>query len=292
MEEKYMSKFIKWFVIAFCALACIIVFFASTTIVSSGHTGVEVKMGKVTGTIFGDGFHFKAPFVTKVIKMDNQIQKEAADTNAVSKDLQTVSANIAVNYHLSPESSADMYKNVGMGYVDKLLLPAVQESTKAVMAGYNAEGLITNRGKVSVEIEELIQQKTQTYGIVIDSLNIVNFDFSAEFNAAIEQKQVAEQNKLKAETEKEQKIIEAEAQAAEKTIAAQAEADAAKLKAEGEAEAIKTKADAQAEANEKIAKSLTGEVLRDKAIDKWNGAYPDVVAGEQTSMLIDISDND
>lgn len=292
MEEKYINKCIKWFVIAFCALAGIIVFFASTTIVSSGHTGVEVKMGRVTGTVFGDGFHFKAPFVTKVVKMDNQIQKEAADTNAVSKDLQTVSANIAVNYHLSPECSADMYKNVGVGYVDKLLLPAVQESTKAVMAGYNAEGLITNRGKVSVEIEELIQQKTQTYGIVIDSLNIVNFDFSAEFNAAIEQKQVAEQNKLKAETEKEQKIIEAEAQAAEKTIAAQAEADSAKLKAEGEAEAIKTKADAQAEANEKIAKSLTGAVLRDKAIDKWNGEYPDVVAGEQASMLIDISDND
>ena len=85
---------------------------------------------------------------------------------------------------------------------------------------------------MSVEIEEVIRQKTQDYGIVIDSLNIINFDFSTEFNIAIEQKQVAEQNKLKAETEKEQKIIEAEAQAAEKTIAAQAEADAAKLKAE------------------------------------------------------------
>ncbi len=157
------------------------------------------------------------------------------------------------------------------------------------MAGYNAEGLIINRGKVSVEIEELIQQKMQTYGIVIDSLNIVNFDFSSEFNAAIEQKQVAEQNKLKAETEKEQKIIEAEAQAAEKTIAAQAEADAAKLKAEGEAEAIKVKAEAQAEANEKIANSLTGAVLQDKAIEKWNGEYPSVVAGDQASMLIDIT---
>lgn len=288
--KKVVSKYIKWGILAACILTAIIVISASITIVPSGHTGVEVTMGRVTGTIFGDGLHFKAPFVTKVIKMDNQIQKEAADTNAVSKDLQTVSANIAVNYHLSSESSADMYKNVGKGYVDKLLLPAVQESTKAVMAGYNAEGLITNRGKVSVEIEELIQQKTQEYGIVIDSLNIVNFDFSAEFNAAIEQKQVAEQNKLKAETEKEQKIIEAEAQAAEKTIAAQAEADAAKVKAEGEAEAIKTKAEAQAEANEKIAKSLTPEVLRDKAIDKWSGDYPNVVAGEQSSMLIDIND--
>lgn len=287
--EKIIGKYVKWAVIALCALVVIIVFFASVTVVPSGHTGVEVTMGKVTGNVFGDGLHFKAPFVTKVIKMDNQIQKETADTNAVSKDLQTVSASIAVNYHLSSESSAEMYKSVGKGYVDKILLPAVQESTKAIMAGYNAEGLITNRGKVSVEIEELIQQKTQDYGIVIDSLNITNFDFSAEFNAAIEQKQVAEQNKLKAETEKEQKIIEAEAQAAEKTIAAQAEADAAKLKAEGEAEAIRTKAEAQAEANEKIAKSLTPEVLRDKTIDKWSGEYPDVVAGEQSSMLIDIN---
>lgn len=290
MDKKIVHKIAAWSGIAVVVLLLIITFFSSVTIVPSGHTGVVVKMGKVTGTVLSDGFHFKAPFVTQVIKMDNQIQKETADTNAVSRDLQTVSAAIAVNYHLSSETSADMYKSVGKGYVDKILLPAVQESTKAIMAQYNAEGLITNRGKVSVEIEELIQQKMQAYGIVIDSLNITNFDFSPEFNAAIEQKQVAEQNKLRAETEKEQKIIEAEAQAAEKTIAAKAEADAAKLKAEGEAEAIRTKAEAQAEANDKIAKSLTPEVLHDKAIDKWNGEYPNVVAGEQSSMLIDIND--
>lgn len=290
MDKKIRGGYVKWVVLVGSILVVIILLFASFTVVPSGHTGVEVRMGKVTGAAFSDGLHFKVPFVTSIIKMNNQIQKETADTNAVSKDLQTVSACIAVNYHLSAENSAEMYKSVGKGYVDKILLPAVQESTKAVMAQYNAEGLITNRGKVSVEIEELIQQKTQIYGIVIDSLNITNFDFSAEFNAAIEQKQVAEQNKLKAETEKEQKIIEAEAQAAEKTIAAQAEADAAKLKAEGEAEAIRTKAEAQAEANEKISKSLTTEVLRDKAIDKWSGEYPNVVAGEQSSMLIDIND--
>lgn len=290
MDKKTMRKFALLGGLAIFVLLLIITLFSSMTVVPSGHTGVIVQMGKVTGTVLSDGFHFKAPFVTQVVKMDNQIQKETADTNAVSRDLQTVSAAIAVNYHLSADTSADMYRSVGSGYVDKLLLPAIQESTKAIMAQYNAEGLITNRGKVSVEIEELIQQKMLSYGIVIDSLNIINFDFSSEFNAAIEQKQVAEQNKLKAETEKEQKIIEAEAQAAEKTIAAQAEADAAKLKAEGEAEAIRTKAEAQAEANEKIAKSLTPEVLRDKAIDKWSGEYPNVVAGEQSSMLIDIND--
>lgn len=269
----------------------IIILFSSMTTVPSGHTGVEVQLGKVTGNTYSDGFHFKAPFITKIVKMDNQVQKEEVLCNAVSMDLQTVSSSIAVNYHLSADSSSTMYKNVGEGYVDKILLPAVQESTKAAMAKYKAEGLITQRGTVAVEINELIQSKVQDYGIIIDSLNITNFEFSAEFDAAIEAKQVAEQNMLRAETEKEQKIIEAEAAASEKTIAAQAEADAAKIKAEGEAEAIKTKADAEAEANKKISASLTQEVLDNKAIEKWDGSYPNVVAGDSSNMLIDITKN-
>ena len=60
MVETSIRKFVKWLVIAICALVALIVFFASATIVPSGNTGVEVKMGKVTGTVFGDGFHFKA----------------------------------------------------------------------------------------------------------------------------------------------------------------------------------------------------------------------------------------
>lgn len=285
-----MQRIIKQSIIIAVIIIAIITLFSSMTIVPSGHTGVEVRLGKVTGNTYSDGFHFKAPFITSVVKMTNQVQKNEVSCNAVSKDLQTVSTSIAVNYHLSADSSADMYKNVGDSYLEKILLPTVQESTKAVMSNYKAEGLITQRGTVSTEIEDLIQSKVKEYGIIIDSLNITNFEFSAEFDAAIEAKQVAEQNKLKAETEKEQKIIEAEAAAREKTIAAEAEAEAARIKAEGEAAAIKTKADAEAEANKKIADSLTSDVLNNKAIEKWNGQYPNVVAGDNTEMLIDISD--
>lgn len=285
-----MQRIIKQSIIIAVIIIAIITLFSSMTIVPSGHTGVEVRLGKVTGNTYSDGFHFKAPFITTVIDMTNQVQKNEVSCNAVSKDLQTVSTSIAVNYHLSADSSTDMYKNVGDSYLEKILLPTVQESTKAVMSNYKAEGLITQRGTVSTEIEDLIQNKVKEYGIIIDSLNITNFEFSAEFDAAIEAKQVAEQNKLKAETEKEQKIIEAEAAAREKTIAAEAEAEAARIKAEGEAAAIKTKADAEAEANKKIADSLTSDVLNNKAIEKWNGQYPNVVAGDNTEMLIDISD--
>ena len=106
---------------------------------------------------------------------------------------------------------------------------------------------------------------------------IINFDFSEEFNAAIEQKQVAEQNKLRAETEKEQKVIEAQADAEQKVIAAKAEADA-----------IRQKAEAEAEANEKINASLNENVLKYQQIEKWNGEYPNVVSSD-SSILVDAS---
>ena len=102
-------------------------------------------------------------------------------------------------------------------------------------------------------------------------------DFSEEFNAAIEQKQVAEQNKLRAETEKEQKVIEAQADAEQKVIAAKAEADA-----------IRQKAEAEAEANEKINASLNENVLKYQQIEKWNGEYPNVVSSD-SSILVDAS---
>ena len=130
---------------------------------------------------------------------------------------------------------------------------------------------------VGEEIGATLAEKVQEYGILIDKFNIINFDFSEEFNAAIEQKQVAEQNKLRAETEKEQKVIEAQADAEQKVIAAKAEADA-----------IRQKAEAEAEANEKINASLNENVLKYQQIEKWNGEYPNVVSSD-SSILVDAS---
>ena len=300
MNKKTGAKaLIIFFAVIFAA---IILALNSFTVVQSGHTGVVVVLGKVTGETLADGMHFKAPFISTVVKMDNQVQKTEVETSAVSKDLQTVSASVAINYHLSAEQSAEVYKNIGMGYIDKILAPAIHESTKAVMAKYSAEELITQRGNVSIEIQTSLKEKTSDYGIMVDELNLTNFEFSAEFNAAIEAKQVAEQNKIKANTEKEQRVIEAQAAASEKTIAAnaeaeakksiaEAEAEAMKVKAEAEAEAMSVKAEAEAKANKMISESLNSDVLNNKAIEKWNGEYPEVVSGEGSDLLISIDSN-
>ena len=283
-----MEKMVKILAsIGVAVVLLIILLCASITSVPVGSTGVIIRMGSATGQTLSEGWHFKTPFVESVIDISNKVMKTDVAADSISRDLQAITSNISINYHLAAENSADIYRRVGLTYEDTLLQPAIQEAVKAVMAKYSAEELITNRSVVSSEISEEIRTKIGVYGIIIDEFNLTNFSFSDEFDAAIEAKQIAEQDKIKAATEKEKKTIEAEAAAAEKTIAAEAEAEAIKTKAEAEAEAIKTKADAQADANKKIRDSLSEEVLENKKLETWDGVLPKVSTGSGASIIVD-----
>lgn len=258
------------------AVVAALLFAASITIVPAGHTGVVVTLGKVSNNVLSEGFHFKAPFVQSVVKMSNQIQKcEIEGAESVSKDLQAISSTIVVNYKIGNSSSAEIYREIGKDYETIMLMPAIHESLKAVTAKYTAEELVTSRSQVALEIQETLEEKMKEYGILIEKFNIVNFSFSEEFSKAIEAKEVARQNLLKAKTEKEQAIVEANAQAEKKVIAAEAEA-----------KAILAKAEAQAEANETIAKSLNDNVLENNKIEKWDGKLPYATGG---AAILDVS---
>ncbi len=244
-------------------IAVLIVAAASIKIVPAGSTGVVMTMGKVNDTVMQEGLNFKIPFIQTVSVVNNKIQVVELDAPAVSKDLQTVNSVIAVNYRVGLDSSAKIYKNIGQDYQNVLLLPAVQESIKSVTAKYTAEELITMRAQVGIEIKAALEEKVNEYGIIIEKFNIVNFDFSAEFNSAIEAKQVAEQNLIKTKTEQEQAIVIAEAEAKRKLI-----------EAEAEAESVLKKANAQAEANKKLSESLNNTIVEYEKIQKWNGELP------------------
>lgn len=259
----------------------IIVFASATAIVPAGSTGVVVTFGKVSESTYSEGFHLKIPFAQTVEIVSNKIQVYETDASAVSKDLQTVNSKIAVNFRVRSDASASIYKNIGPDYQQVILMPAVQESMKAVSAQYTAEELITKRNQVGQEIKEQLEAKVSDYGIQIEKFNIVNFDFSAEFNSAIEQKQVAEQNLLKTETEQKEQLVIADADAQKKVKAATAEADA-----------IKLKADAQAEANKVIAESLSDTLLKYQMLEKWDGSVPKVTGSANPLMTFDIDSID
>ena len=262
------------------AVIALIVVVSSLAIVPAGCTGVVTTFGKVSDNILAEGLHFKIPFAQDVITVSNKIQVYEADSDAVSKDLQSVSSKIAVNYRIKNDSSASVYKNIGSDYQSVVLMPTVQESMKAVCAKYTAEQLITSRAQLGDEIKTELEKRLSDYGIQIEKFNIVNFEFSKEFNDAIEAKQVAEQNLLKTKTEQQQAIVVAEAEAKKKVIAADAEATS-----------IKTKATAQAEANKTLTASLSNNLIKYQTIEKWDGILPKVASDANPLVSMNLDDS-
>lgn len=283
-------KFGRAILAGIVAIGSCVTLWSSTTKVNTGCTGVKVYFGSVQNETLTSGLHLKTPFVCRVVDVNNKIQKVEVEADSTSKDLQSVNSTLAINYRLSSEASARMYRDVGLKYEDTILHPAIEESAKSVMAKYRAEELIQKRSEVSSAIRDEISSKVGEYGLVIDEFNITNFCFSSAFDEAIEQKLVAEQNKIKAATENEQRVAAAQADAAEAKARAEGEAESQRIKAEGEALAIKAKADAQAEANRVINESITNELIDYNRIQKWNGQLPDVMAGSEGNVIVKATD--
>lgn len=254
MTKKVKTIVIIVAVIAFVALVAL----NSFTIVDAGHTGVVVTLGKVNEGVLQEGMHFKAPFVQQVVKIDNRIVKLEVDTEAFSKDLQTVETTLAINYRVDTSKSYSIYKNIGANYEEVLVAPAVNEVLKAITAQYTAEESVTNRSLISDGLISGLNEKLNNIGLYITDVNIINFDFSEAFITAIEEKQVAQQQLLKAETEKQTAITNAEA----------------------EAETTRIKAEAEADANNKIRASLDDNVIRSKFYDKWDGKLPEAMGSD------------
>ncbi len=245
-------------------------------VIPAGHTGVALTFGKVEDTVLQEGLHFKVPFVQKIVVVDNRIVKLDVNTEAFSKDLQTITTVVAVNYHVGKENSQTLYKNVGMGFEEVLITPAVNEVLKAVTAKYTAVELVSSRAEVSMLLDDGLNEKMNAYGIFINELNIINWDFSEEYINAVEAKQVAEQNLIKTRTEQEQALVIANTEAEKRVIAAEAQANE-----------IKVLAEANAESNRILTESISELLIKYQTVAKWDGKLPTVMAGSD-NLLIDI----
>lgn len=242
------------------ALLVLLLFFSSVTTVESGYRGVLLQLGAVKPTILTEGFHFKVPFIQSVQPMEVRVQKEESSQSAASKDLQIVTTKVAVNYSVDPMAVNKLYQEIGLDYRSRIVDPAIAESLKAVTAQYTAEELISKRPAVSEQVKEMLAKKLTKYYMKLEDINIKEFAFSEEFNKAIEAKQTAEQNALKANRDLERVKIEAEQQITQ----ASAEAKSLKLKKQ--------------EVTPELVQLKQIEV-QEKALEKWDGHLPTVTGG-------------
>ncbi|MFC2035938.1 prohibitin family protein [Chloroflexota bacterium] len=234
------------------------------TTVPAGSRGVVIRFSAITGTILTEGLRTKLPFVDSVVIMSVQTQKYEANSSAVTNDLQDVSTTIALNWHLDPAMADEVYRTLGLDYIERIASPAIQETIKQVTAKYNAEDLILNRDVVKAAITDGLTTRLFDRGIVTETVSITNFQFSSTFTAAIEAKVAAEQAVLEATNKLER--VKVEAQQAE--AQAKGEADARIAEAIGEAEYIRVITEAQVAANENISITLTPEVLQYILLDR------------------------
>jgi regulator of protease activity HflC (stomatin/prohibitin superfamily) len=228
---------------------------AMVTIVPAGHRAVLLRFGAVQGQL-DEGIHLIVPGMDSVVLMEVRTQKEESKASAASRDLQVVTTTLALNFRVDPVRVSKLYQSVGTEYRARVIDPAVQEAIKVVTARYTAEDLIRERAKVKAEVEVEITHRLAAYDVIVNpgGLSITNFDFSPEFNRAIEAKQVAQQD-----AEKQKYVLQR----------AELEKQTAIAKAEGEARAAELNAEA-------LRVNGGGLVVAREWIMKWDGKLPQV----------------
>jgi len=234
---------------------CLVLFFMLNPFVTigAGERGVVLNWGAFNGQILDPGLHFRMPIAQSVVKMDVQTQKlEITDSSAYSHDLQNVEIHSVVNYNMDPKEVGAIYQQYGLDAEERILHPNLEAAVKQTIAKYSAEEILSKRGEVTLEIENAFKQSVPT-SFIVTKYALVNESFSEEYEAAIEQKQVAQQNAEKADNDLKRIKIEAAQRVAQATA---------------EAEAIKIQAQA-------IQQQGGASYVNLKAVEKWDGHLPD-----------------
>ena len=207
------------------------------------------------------------PIRDEVAKMDVKVQKEEKGATASSKDLQTVTSKVAINYHLDSMKVNKLWQEVGKDYSNRIIAPAIEEFVKKTTAKYTAEQLITKREDVKADLKKEITANLLKNHILVDDIFITDFKFSTTFNAAIEAKVTAEQRALEAKNKLEQVKYEAE------QVVAKAKADA---------ESIRIQAQAVTQQGGK-------DYVQLQAIEKWDGKLPAQMIPNASVPFLDLT---
>ena len=253
---------IRRIILLIIALFILTTIICSITAVPTGFVGIKTRFGQVQDAVIQEGFNFKLPYIEKIVKLDCRTQKTEYTMEASSKDLQKISNfKVAVNYNITKDTANDLYRKVGVDYKLIIVEPAIQEAMKATIANYTAEELITKRNEVSAFALEALFNKLQDSGITLTALNIIDLSFSPEFDKAVEEKQIVEQQTEKAKYELEK----------------------AKVENEKKIENAKAEAEVMKQQNAQITDQYLRlkEIENQKAmIDKWQGILPNTVLSE------------
>lgn len=189
--------------------------------VEGGHRAIMFsRLGGVKAETYAEGLHLRIPWFQYPIVYDIRSRPRKISSPTGSKDLQMVNITLRVLSRPDADLLPDVYKNLGLDYDEKVLPSICNEVLKSVVAKFNASQLITQRQQVSLLVRRELTERARDFNIILDDVSITELSFSKEYAAAVEAKQVAQQEAQraaffveKAYQERQQKIVQAEGEA-------------------------------------------------------------------------------
>lgn len=248
------------------AIALSIAFLAGCfSSVDTGEAGMKVQFGEIVSKKpLDEGLYFYPPWVS-LVTYDCRNHKVEITTETFTKDVQYSKIQLAVTYSLDKNKVIDLHQETGPQFVNVVLQPAIVGMLKDTIGTWEAGEIMANREKITSSISANLQKKIDHYGILVRQVELVNIDFSDEFEKAVENKQIAVQRA----TEAKNRTVQIEEESRQKIITAEAEAKAMEVRAK--------------------ALEKNKSVLLIDFIQKWDGKLPNYLStGNGAIPILDI----
>ena len=253
--------------------------------VPAGNVGVVTNFGSVQPGTLEPGLHIVIPIVQRVAIIDTRVQPhQFQEIDAASAEYQTVRLTGVMNYHVDGQFANDLYQRVGTDFASKVIDPAFNDFIKTVVPRYKVDAILGARDEIRAQARDALAANLSQYHIIVDDIYIANIAFSPEFQAAIEAKQVAQQ-----QVQTEQQILAQKKIQADQAVAqAQGQADSNVKLAEGQAAATIALANGQATANAALAASLSDQILQYQYIQKLTDKIQVMLVPSGNATIFDL----
>jgi regulator of protease activity HflC (stomatin/prohibitin superfamily) len=246
------------------------------------------------------GLHWIVPFAERVERYSilNQTYTMSSSADEIAgatddsiqvrtKDGQQVYIDASVIYAINPLNAVDLYRTWRFNYEDGLVRPQARGVIRDVASQYGVEEIVsTKRAEMQQLITEELERIFIENNLVLRDFVLRNIRFSDEYAAAVEQKQIAEQQAQQAAFVVEQKKQEAE----QARQIAQGQADAAVIAAQGAAQARLIEAQAEAEANRLIAESITPTLIQYQYVLKLSDGVTTIFVPSGNQFILPLPD--
>lgn len=274
-EENY--TWLKWLIGLFVAVVVLVAFRPFTT-VKSTERGVVYKFGAVNSKLW-EGLHFVIPFVESVKKIpitpqEMDLELPVAENGAITKDNQTIGANISIFYRFNDAEILDLAKNYGVDIVKQKVQKDTLEAFKQAIGQNTIFDVAQNQEKIRSQVKKMTNEKIGEYPVVIDDIKISNYDWSEEFD-----NQIASTMKIAQEAKQQEqqlKKVEIEAQQAVKKAEANKEAErlnAEAMELKGKGVRAYNDAITSNQRNMELEIQLKKLEIEKIKAEKWNGQY-------------------